>query len=75
MEKRNSQLEIGQPMEQARGLFCMCDAGVTCCKSQHFLANEFEVRSVLHEQVSLAVVNQIYVIREAMKGCKNRKIH
>ena len=25
MEKRNSQLEHGQPMEQTRGLFHMCD--------------------------------------------------
>ena len=34
------------------------------------LANEFGVRSVLHVQVNLAAVNQIYVIHEAMKGCK-----
>ena len=35
MEKLNSQLEHGQPMEQTRGLFCMCDAGVARCQSQH----------------------------------------
>ena len=34
------------------------------------LVNEFDVRSVLHGQVSLAVVNQICVIHEAMNGCK-----
>ena len=34
------------------------------------LANEFDVRSVLHGQVSLATVNQICVIHEAMNGCK-----
>ena len=28
MEKQNSQLEHGQPMDQTRGLFCMCDSGV-----------------------------------------------
>ena len=28
MEKRNSQLEHGQPMEQTRDLFCTCDSGV-----------------------------------------------
>ena len=28
MEKWNSQLEHGQPMEQTRGLFCMCNSGV-----------------------------------------------
>ena len=39
------------------------------------LANEFDIRSVLHGQVSLAAVNQKYVIHEAMKGCKNLKIH
>ena len=36
------------------------------------LANEFDVRSVLHEHVSLAAVNQIYVIHEAMNGSKSK---
>ena len=57
MEKRNSQLGHGQPMEQTRGLFCTCDSGVTRCQSQH--QNEFDVLSVLHGQLSLAAVNQI----------------
>ena len=35
------------------------------------LANELDVRSVLHGQVSLSAVNQIYFIHEAMNGCKN----
>ena len=39
------------------------------------LANEFDVRSVLRGQVSLAAVNQICVFHEAMNGCKNLKIH
>ena len=39
------------------------------------LANEFDVRSKLHGLVSLAAVNQIYIIYEAMNGCKNLKIH
>ena len=34
--------------------------------------NKFDVRSVLHGQVSLAAVNQICVIHEAMNGCKNK---
>ena len=38
------------------------------------LANEFHVRSILHGQVSLAAVNQIYVIHEAMNDCRNLKI-
>ena len=35
------------------------------------LVNEFDVRSVLH--VSLAAVNQICVIHEAMNGCNSLK--
>ena len=38
-------------------------------------ANEFDVRSVLHGQVSLAAVNQVCVINEVVKGCKNLKVH
>ena len=34
------------------------------------LANEFDVRSLMHGQVSLAAANKIYVILEAMNGCK-----
>ena len=37
--------------------------------------DEFDVRSVLHVQVSLAAVNQICVIHEAMNCCKNLEIH
>ena len=70
MEKRNSPCEHGQPMKRTRGLFCTCDAGVARCQSQHF-----DVRSKVHGQVSLAGVNQVRVIHEAMKGCKNLKIH
>ena len=79
MEKRNSQLEHGQPMEQARCLFCTCDSercgSLSITTPVSLLANEFDVRSVLHGQVSLAAVNQICVIHEAMNGCKNPKIH
>ena len=39
------------------------------------LANEFNVRCILHGQVSVAAVNQICVIHEAMKGWENIKIH
>ena len=38
------------------------------------LGNEFNVRSVLHRQVSLAAVNQICVIHEALNGYKILKI-
>ena len=65
-------------MEQTRGLFCTCDSGVARCQSQHqdhFLANAFGVRSILHGQVSLAAVNQIRVVYEVMNRCKNLKIY
>ena len=39
------------------------------------LANEIDVRSVLHGQVSLAAVNHINFIHEVMNGCKNLKIY
>ena len=58
-----------------------CFAHATGCGSLSIptplplLANEFNVRSVLHGQVSMVAVNQIYVIHEAMNGCKNLKIH
>ena len=35
MEKRNSQLEHGQPMEQTSGLFCTCNSRVARCQSRH----------------------------------------
>ena len=38
-----------------------------------FLANEFNDRSVLHGQMSLAVVNHIYVFHEVMNSCKKSK--
>ena len=39
------------------------------------LANEFDVRTKLHGQVSLTAVNKLYVIHEVMNGFKNLKIH
>ena len=45
------------------------------CGAVSILANEFDVQSVLHRQVSLAAVNQMCVVHEAMNGCKNLKIH
>ena len=38
-------------------------------------SSEFDFRSILHRQVSLAAINQIHGIHEAMNGCKNLKIH
>ena len=61
MEKRNSQCEHGQPMEQTRSLFCTCNSGVAQWLSitttvQH-LANECSKQ--IAWEVSLAAVNQI----------------
>ena len=39
----------------------------------HNTSVKFDVRSVLHGQVSLAAVNKIYVIHDAMNGYKNLK--
>ena len=35
MEKRNSQLEHGQPLEHTRSLFFTCHSDVARCQSQH----------------------------------------
>ena len=65
-------------MEQTRGLFLhvrhRCGS-LSITPPVSLLANEFDVRSVLHGLVSLAAVNQIYVIHEALNGCKNLKIN
>ena len=74
MEKRNSQCEHGQPMEQTRSLFCMCNSGVARCQSQHQM-NEADVRSELHGQVSLQLSIKFCVVHEAMNGCKKLKVH
>ena len=74
-EKRNSQCEHGQPLVQAKGLYCTCDSGVACCQSQHHCHFWRMIRSSLYGQVSLAAVNQICVIYVTMNGCKNLKNH
>ena len=63
MQKRNSQTECehGQPMEQTRSLFYTCGS-LLITTPLSFLANECDVRRVLHGQGNLAAVNQINVI-------------
>ena len=77
-EKRNSQCEHELPNEAYKRLVLhvrnRCGS-LSITTQVSLLTNEFDVRSVLHEQVSLAIVNQMYVVREAMNGCKNLKIH
>ena len=78
MEKQNSQSEHGQPMEQTSFLVLHVQlrcGSLSITTPVSLLVNEFDVRSILHVKVSLAAVNQMYVIHEAMNGCKNLKIH
>ena len=60
-------------MDQTRGMFCTCDS-LSITAPVSLLANEFDVWGVLHGQVSLAAVNQICVIHEAVNDSKNLKI-
>ena len=69
MEKRNSQLEHGQPMEQTRGWFCTCDSGVTRCQSQH--QNEVDV--ALASEFGSCQSN--VCIARGYKRLQNPKIH
>ena len=76
-EKRNSQREHGEPMEQTTACFsCVTRVWLSVNHNTSvILANEFDVRNLLHGQVCLAAVNQICVNHEVMNGCKNLKIH
>ena len=76
MEKRNSQLEHGHPMDQTIKRLVLhvrlrCGS-LSITTPVSLLANAFDVRSVLHGPVSLAAVNQIRIIHEAMNGCRKQ---
>ena len=65
MEKQNSQLVHGQPMELVLLVRFRCGLlSITSPKS--LLVNKFDVLSIVHGQVCLATVIQICVIHEAM---------
>ena len=53
--------------------FMCCSLSITTLVS--LLANKFDVRSVLHRQMSMTAVSQMFVFHEAMNGCKNLRIH
>ena len=62
MEKRNSQLEHGNQWSKQEACFARATQvwlAVNHNTSVLHLANEFDVRSGLHGQVSFAAVNQI----------------
>ena len=78
-EKRNSQCEHGQTANGTNKTLVLhvrirCGS-LSITTPIKLLAIEFDVRRVLHGQVSLATVNQMCVIHEAMNGCENLKIH
>ena len=73
MEKRNSLLEHGHK-RLAFNLQLRCGS-LSITTPVSLMANELDVQSVLHRQVSLAAVNQMCVIDAAMNGCTNLKIH
>ena len=78
MEKRNSQLEHGtanganKPPALHVWLRCGWQSTTTPVS---LLSIELDVQTILQGQVSLAAVNQICVVYEAMNCCKNLKIH
>ena len=58
MEKRNSQCEHGHPFGANKDLVLHVWLRCGSLSPVSYLANEFDVRSVLHGQVSLAAINQ-----------------
>ena len=68
MEMRNSQLEHGQPMEQARGVFYMI-VRLRCGS----LSITTPVSLRFSKRIARASVNQICVIYETMNDCKKSK--
>ena len=77
MEKRNSQLEHGQPKAQTTGLHCTRDSGVARCQSQHQyhfwrMSSMFEAYGTGKCAWQLSI--KCCVIHEAMNGCKILKI-
>ena len=71
MEKRNSQCE--QANKKLVLLVRLRCGSLSIRAPVSLLANEFDVRSVLHGQMSLAAVNQFF--HEAINGSKIQKIH
>ena len=77
MEKGNSQLEHGQPMEQTRGLFARATQVWLAVNHNTSITSGERVRcsKSIARAVNLAAVNEICVIHEVMNVCKNLKIY
>ena len=78
MEKRNSQFEHGQPIQQTRGLICMCDSSVARGQSQNqylFWGMSWMFKAYCMGKWAWQLPMECCVIREAMNGCKNLNIH
>ena len=78
MEKRNSQCEHGQPMEQTRSLFFTCNSGVARCQSQHQchiwrMNSMFEANCTGKRAWQMSI--KFCVVHEVMNGGKILKIH
>ena len=76
-EKRNSQREQGHPVEQTRSVFCTCDWVWLAINLNVSITSGEWVRCskcIARAKKSSAAVNQMHVINDAMKGCKNLKI-
>ena len=76
MEKRNSQSEHGQPMEQTSSLFRTCKSGVAGCQSQHQchiwrINSMFEANFTGKSAWQLSI--KFCVIHEAMNVLQNSK--
>ena len=70
MEKRNSEVEHGQPKRLVLHVRFECGS-LSITTAVSLLANAFRV----FEAYCTEAVKQICVIHEAMNGCENLKIH
>ena len=75
VEKWNSHREQEQIMERLVLHMRLGCGLLSITTSVSLPVNELDVLSVLHGQVSLAAVNHICAIHEAMNDCKTIRIH
>ena len=77
-EKRNSQCEHGEPMEQIRSLFCTCNSGEARCQSQH-QCDIWPMNSMFEANCAGKLAWQLSIkfcfVHEAINCVKILKIH